>query len=50
MFDRPNIDVQRAQPVFPDKTAYLIPQIYGNIFEEEFRASVLDGVPMRNSI
>lgn len=44
MFDGSNFDIQRAKPVFPDKKAYLIPQIYGNLFEKEFQASVLYGL------
>lgn len=39
--ERPAIGVQRAESVFADRTAYLIPQIYGNLLEEEFQEAIL---------
>jgi hypothetical protein len=32
----PQILKQNAEIVFPDKMAYLIPQVYGNCSEEEY--------------
>ena len=40
-FERPAIGVQMAESVFADKKAYLVPQIYGNLFEEEFQEAIL---------
>ena len=35
--DRPDIPVQRADTVFTDRKAYLIAQLYGNMYEEEYQ-------------
>lgn len=40
--DRPNLCEQGAKIVFIDKMAYMIPQIYGNLYEEEYRQFTVD--------
>jgi hypothetical protein len=42
VMDRPNIGLQSAETVFLDKKAYLIPQIYGKLIEEEYQEIILD--------
>ena len=40
-FKRPNIPAQQREYVFPDKKAYLIPHVYGLVYEEEFHEILL---------
>jgi hypothetical protein len=40
--DRPDIPKLRADTVFLDKKAYMIPHIYGSLIEDEYQKIVLD--------
>jgi hypothetical protein len=40
--DRPDIPKLRADTVFLDKKAYMIPHIYGSLIEDEYQKMVLD--------
>jgi RecA/RadA recombinase len=42
VLDRPEIPLQRAETVFPDKKSLLIPTIYCALYEEEFQKMILD--------